>query len=96
MRKKQPKPVPQTRFELAAQIKNNRPEVSRVLSSIEVLKGNVMRKVDRAVGQALTTPTTSVIGSDVQVPQADPGHERAIDFLNFVEAHLMEIQREEF
>jgi hypothetical protein len=93
-RPKRANPRPMSRFEFAAQLKKERKEVGEKLASIAVSLGALGKQVDRAAQRAVSFPTSSIIGSVVQVPQADPATERAWDFLDLVDRELKRLRSE--
>ena len=93
-RRRSANPKPLSRFELSAQLRRERKQVGERVASIEVSLRSLGRRVDRAAEKAVSFPTSSVIGSVVQVPQSDPGTEQAFDFLDLVDRSLKDLLRE--
>lgn len=94
MRRRRGNPVPLNRFEFAAQLRKERKGVGDKVSSIAVSLHALGKLVDRAAERAIHFPTSSMIGSVVQVPQTDPQSERAWDFLDLVDRELKRIRSE--
>lgn len=93
-RRRRANPRHLNRFDLAAQLKKERKEVGEKVASIEVSLRTLGRKVDKAAQNATSFPTSSVIGSVVQVPQSDPKTETCWDFLDLVDRDLKRIIEE--
>lgn len=92
--RRQPRRTRRSRYELGVEIRREREQLGSMIIRIDVALRRLNNAVDRAVQQCHPKGSGSIIGSLVQVPQNDPPHEQAFQFLDAVAAGVENLLRE--